>query len=483
MIYNQPVGGTSNDPYVTGVPGVTPGSIPPAAAIEHPQREILAVIEGAGLTPSAADLTQLRQAIQSMIAAGVVGPTDYIVRYTTIGNVVLSGLGTQAGGDWPGALNDNDPILVRSNTTGTYDGWYNAHAGAWTRCPFADTSAEIKSGFLTQVTEGSTLADTIWMLTTDGVITLGITQLSFVRNDHQHDRRLFPIDASVAGNNLTVTLAADTPIDFRSATLSSGAVTTLTNASPLSITAPSGASFGQIAGIKSRIAAVVINDGGIERPALYNAAGGAHLKEDTLITSTAIGAGATAANVFYSVVAVATPSPFRLVGYVESTQATPGVWAAPLSTVQGAGGQPWAVDSSSFLWLSGHNGYGATNTTIFRFTSILENSGDAFIYSDSAANGGLITIVKGGLYIAKHEAWPANAGKHGISRNSTELTTAIGSIAAANRIAFGGSGAGYPDTVMIAQRLNAGDLIRAHGDASADLQPTEARFSLIRVGD
>jgi hypothetical protein len=483
MKYQQPVGGAANDPYVTGVPGVTPGSIPPAAAIEHPQREILAVIEGEGLTPDAGDLTQLRQAILSMIAAGAVAPTDYIVRYATIGNVNLSGLGTQAGGDWPSALNDSDLILVQSNTAGAENGWYNAHAGAWTRATFADTSAEIKSGFLTQVTEGSALGDTIWMLTTDGVTTLGTTPLAFVRKDSQRELGIFPVDAYIAGNALIVTLDAGTPIDFRSATLSSGAVTTLINATELTITAPNGASFGQISGVKSRIALVVINDAGVERPALYNAAGGAHLKEDTLITSTAISAGSTAANVFYSPVAVATPSPFRLAGYVESIQATAGVWATPLGTVQGAGGQPWAVDSSSFLWLSGHNGYGTTNTTIFRFTSILENSGDAFIYSDSAANGGLITIVNGGLYIAKHESWPANSGKHGISRNSTELTTAIGSIAAVNRIAFGGSGAGYPDTVMIAQRLNAGDMIRAHGDASTDLQPTEARFSLIRVGD
>lgn len=64
MKYQQPVGGAANDPYVTGVPGVTPGSIPPGAAIEAPQREILAVIEGEGLTPDAGDLTQLHQAIR-----------------------------------------------------------------------------------------------------------------------------------------------------------------------------------------------------------------------------------------------------------------------------------------------------------------------------------------------------------------------------------------------------------------------------------
>lgn len=48
------------------------GAIPPGKAIEFPQREILAVIQAAGLTPSGNDLTQLLQAIQ-LIAGGVGG--------------------------------------------------------------------------------------------------------------------------------------------------------------------------------------------------------------------------------------------------------------------------------------------------------------------------------------------------------------------------------------------------------------------------
>ena len=63
MQYNAPVGAGSNDPYVTGVPGVTPGSIPPGPSIEYPQREIVSVISAAGITPSNGDLTQLLQAL------------------------------------------------------------------------------------------------------------------------------------------------------------------------------------------------------------------------------------------------------------------------------------------------------------------------------------------------------------------------------------------------------------------------------------
>jgi len=113
------------------------------------------------------------------------GASDYIVRYTTTGNIALNGLGTQAGGDWPAALSPDDLVLVRNQTTAPDDGWYNAKSGAWTRATFADVSAEIKSGCLTQVREGATLADTIWMLTTDGAITLGTTALVFARKDAQ----------------------------------------------------------------------------------------------------------------------------------------------------------------------------------------------------------------------------------------------------------------------------------------------------------
>ncbi|EGJ50261.1 gp53-like domain-containing protein [Desulfocurvibacter africanus] len=73
MRYTPPVGAVDpGAPYVDGNPAAgIQGSAVPAAAIEHPQREIAAVIEAAGLTPDAEDLTQLQQAIQAL------GPDRY----------------------------------------------------------------------------------------------------------------------------------------------------------------------------------------------------------------------------------------------------------------------------------------------------------------------------------------------------------------------------------------------------------------------
>ena len=66
MKYNQPYGITDpNAAYINGNPTTgTMGSIPPAASIEYPQREIVALIAAAGLTPDNADLAQVLKAIK-----------------------------------------------------------------------------------------------------------------------------------------------------------------------------------------------------------------------------------------------------------------------------------------------------------------------------------------------------------------------------------------------------------------------------------
>lgn len=68
----DPVDGIHNAdddaPYINGDPRIgQEGSIPPAAAFEHPMREIMYVIEEAGLTPDHEDLEQLRAAVLWMI--------------------------------------------------------------------------------------------------------------------------------------------------------------------------------------------------------------------------------------------------------------------------------------------------------------------------------------------------------------------------------------------------------------------------------
>ena len=71
MDYISPYGAAPGDPYVDDNEALEiDGSIPPAQFFNDAQAELLNVITGAGLVPSSADLTQLRQAIQNMIIAG-----------------------------------------------------------------------------------------------------------------------------------------------------------------------------------------------------------------------------------------------------------------------------------------------------------------------------------------------------------------------------------------------------------------------------
>jgi phage-related tail fiber protein len=145
------------------------------------QQEIVNVVEGAGLTPTAGVRNQMYLAIQAMIYAAVVQDYKASARYTTTANITLSGLGTQAGGDWPSALTANDRILVKDQTTGSQNGIYIAAAGAWTRATDADGAGELTAGAVVLVEDGAAYADSQWMLTTDGAITIGSTTLTFAR--------------------------------------------------------------------------------------------------------------------------------------------------------------------------------------------------------------------------------------------------------------------------------------------------------------
>jgi len=67
MKYVQPYGVSDQDsPYINGDPSIgRQGSIPPAAAFEHPMREIVNVITKNKIAPDAADLGQLLKAVRS----------------------------------------------------------------------------------------------------------------------------------------------------------------------------------------------------------------------------------------------------------------------------------------------------------------------------------------------------------------------------------------------------------------------------------
>jgi len=158
------------------------------------------------------------------------------------------------------------------------------------------------------------------------------------------------ITATVATNILTLGLNPCS-LDFRSSTASSGATTTRNVTAAISMTVSNGSTLGTVNAILSKLAVLAIDNAGTVELAVVNANAYGLLDERVLISTTAEGGTGTAdsGTVIYSTTA-RTSVPFRIVGYVESTQATAGAYATSPSNIAGMGGaivpQPTPVITS-----------------------------------------------------------------------------------------------------------------------------------------
>jgi len=292
------------------------------------------------------------------------------------------------------------------------------------------------------------------------------------------------ISASVAGNAMTISATA-LALDFRNTTLGSGTVTTVSG-TPANLVISSGSTLGTVSATQSRIVVIALNNAGTIELAAVNISGGNQLDETNLISTTAEGGlgAADSATVIYSTTA-RTSVAYRVIGYIESTQATAGTWATAPSTIQGVGGQTLVRPSSgSMVRLNTSNGYGSTNTMIRRFTTTVTSQGSDITYADSATLGALFTINTTGVYAISYTDIFSGAGFLGISLNSSQLTTQILAITAADRLAAGQASPtnNWPQTVAVTVFLAAGSLIRPHTDSTSSGASTAvAQFTITRV--
>ena len=152
----------------------------------------------------------------------------------------------------------------------------------------------------------------------------------------------------------------------------------------------SGSTLGTVSAQQSRIVVIALNNAGTLELAAVNISGGNQLDETNLISTTAEGGAGAAdsANVIYSTTA-RTSLAYRVIGYIESTQATAGTWATAPSTIQGYGGQ--ALNAMSSL------GYGQTWQTVTRTngTTYYNTTGKPIIAScwSNLLNGGVMQAV------------------------------------------------------------------------------------------
>ena len=97
------------------------------------------------------------------------------VKAASTGNLTLSGTQTVDGV----SLVVGDRVLVKNQSTASQNGIYVVASGAWTRATDADSAIEVTAGMFVFVEQGTVNADSGWVLTTDGAITLGTTALTF----------------------------------------------------------------------------------------------------------------------------------------------------------------------------------------------------------------------------------------------------------------------------------------------------------------
>lgn len=99
------------------------------------------------------------------------------VKAATTANITLSGTQTIDGV----SLSAGDRVLVKNQTVAANNGVYTVGASTWSRATDADTGAELTASFAVFVEQGTTNADSGWVLTVDSAVTIGSTDLTFTQ--------------------------------------------------------------------------------------------------------------------------------------------------------------------------------------------------------------------------------------------------------------------------------------------------------------
>lgn len=152
--------------------------------------------------------------------------------------------------------------------------------------------------------------------------------------------QIFPIYADVSGGNMTLYLFPCV-ISFRDVNEASGTINTRVVTSNISTTIYQGSTAGFTSGVLGRIYIFAMDVGGTVELGWINAIGANDLTEKSLISTSSEGGGvfpgADLTGTPYSTTARSNV-PYRMVGYIHSTQAVAGTWATAPSRIQGAGG-------------------------------------------------------------------------------------------------------------------------------------------------
>jgi hypothetical protein len=154
----------------SGTNAVTLSSIgKPTTAVDVDNQKITNLAEPTSSTDAAT---------KGYVDAAVIG-IDWkpSVRVATTANITLSGTQTVDGV----SLSVGDRVLVKNQTDAEDNGVYVVASSTWSRSTDANSDAEVTAGFAVWVNEGTTNADSGWVLTTNDPITVGTTELTFTQ--------------------------------------------------------------------------------------------------------------------------------------------------------------------------------------------------------------------------------------------------------------------------------------------------------------
>jgi len=154
-----------------------------------------------------------------------------------------------------------------------------------------------------------------------------------------------------------------------------------------------------------------------------------------------------------------------------------GTWA----TIVGGGAGP-----RSMVRVHTTNNFGSTNTKIFRFTTTVSSTGPAITFSDSDTLGSSWAINEDGIYTFSASIAPSSStGSVGFSLNSTQLTTDIDSITAADRLSFTQTAAGAAAQVSTCWTgiLSNGDVVRLHAQGGTAANDSTDSVTAVKVSN
>lgn len=156
--------------------------------------------------------------------------------------------------------------------------------------------------------------------------------------DTRYGSAMFPFTVPAAVGGLLTATLAPCKVDFRNTSLAVGTPIeyNVTSNMTLAMTSIAG-SLGAVTAIQTRLVYALVYGAGAPQIAVANISGGLQMDETNLITTAAIGAGSTSATAWYSTSAIATPSQYRIIGFVDATWTSGTGWSSP-ALVQPAGG-------------------------------------------------------------------------------------------------------------------------------------------------